>query len=38
MSRAFTNDPGGRLSIPGRVIPKTKKMVTDATLWGKDQR
>ena len=25
MSRVFANDPGDRVSIPGRVIPKTKK-------------
>ena len=29
LSRVFTNGPG---SIPGRVIPKTLKMVLDATL------
>ena len=28
MSRVFTNGPG---SIPGRVIPKTQKMVLDTT-------
>ena len=32
MSRVFTNDPGDRGSIPGRVIPKTQKMVLDAAL------
>ena len=32
MSRVFTNGPGDRVSIPGRVIPKTKKIVFDATL------
>ena len=32
MSRVFTNGPGDRVSIPGRVIPKTQKMVLDATL------
>ena len=32
MSRVFTNGPGDRGSIPGRVIPKTQKMVLDATL------
>ena len=30
MSRVFANGPGG--SIPGRVIPKTQKMVLDTTL------
>ena len=28
----FANGPGDRCSIPGRVIPKTKKMVFDAPL------
>ena len=33
MSRVFTNGPGDRGSIPGRVILKTKKkMVLDTTL------
>ena len=32
MSKAFANSPGDRGSIPGRVIPKTKKMVLDAAL------
>ena len=32
MSRVFTNDPGDWVSIPGRVIPKTLKMVLDGTL------
>ena len=32
MSRMFANGPGGRGSIPGQVIPKTKKMVLDANL------
>ena len=31
-TRSFTNDPGDRGSIPGQVIPKTQKMVLDATL------
>ena len=29
----FTNDPGDRVLIPGRVIPNTKKMVFDASLF-----
>ena len=29
---AFANGPGDRGSIPDRVIPKTQKMVLDATL------
>ena len=32
MSRVFTNGPEDQGSIPGRVIPKTQKMVLDATL------
>ena len=32
MSRVFPNRPGDRVSIPGRVIPKTQKMVLDAAL------
>ena len=32
MSRQFANGLGDRVSIPGRVIPKTQKMVLDAVL------
>ena len=32
MSTVFTNDPEDWDSIPGWVIPKTQKMVLDATL------
>ena len=32
MSRVFTNGLGDRGSIPGRVIPKTQKIVLDAAL------
>ena len=32
MVRVFANGPGDLESIPGRVIPKTLKMVLDATL------
>ena len=32
MSRVFANGPEDRSSIPGRVVPKTQKMVLDATL------
>ena len=32
MSRVFANNPGDRGSIPGRVIPKTQKMLLDAAL------
>ena len=33
MSRVFANGPGDQSSIPGRVIPKTQKMVLDAALF-----
>ena len=32
MSRVFANSPGDWDSIPGRVIPKTQKMVVDTAL------
>ena len=32
MVRVFANGPGDLGSIPGRVIPKTQKMVLDAPL------
>ena len=32
MSRVLANGPGGRGSIPGRVIPKAQKMVLDVAL------
>ena len=32
MRGVFANDPGDPGSIPGRVIPKTQKMVLDATF------
>ena len=32
MSRVFTNGPVDQGSIPGRVIPKTQKMILDAAL------
>ena len=32
MSRVFANGPGDRRSIPGRVIPKTQKMVPGLSL------
>ena len=32
MVRVFANDPGDLSSIPGRVIPKTQKMVLDTYL------
>ena len=33
MVRMFANIPGDLGSIPGQVIPKTLKMVLDATLF-----
>ena len=32
MVRVFSNGPGDLGSIPGRVIPKTQKMVFNAAL------
>ena len=32
MSRVFTNGPRDQSSILGRVIPKTQKMILDASL------
>ena len=32
MVRVFTNGPGDLGSIPDRIIPKTQKMVLDASL------
>ena len=32
MVRVFANGPGDLGSLPGRVIPKTQKMVLDASL------
>ena len=33
VGRVFVNDLGDRGSIPGRVIPKTLKMVLDISLF-----
>ena len=33
MVRVFANGPGDQGSIPGRVIPKTQKMIFDAALF-----
>ena len=35
--RVFANGPGDLGSIPGRVIPKTQKMVLDASLLNTQQ-
>ena len=32
MSKVFANGPGNQGSIPGRVIPKTQKMILDDSL------
>ena len=32
MSRVFANGPGDWGSIPGQVVPKTQRMVLDATF------
>ena len=37
MVRVFGNDLGDWGSIPGRVIPKTQKMVLDASLLNTQQ-
>ena len=37
MSRVFANSLGDRGSVPGRVIPKTLKMVIDAVLLSTQQ-
>ena len=37
MGRVFTNGPGDLGSIPGRVIPKTLKMVLDIALLNTQQ-
>ena len=33
MVRVFTNDPGEQGSIPGRVVPRTKKIVRSFSLF-----
>ena len=37
VDRVFTNSPGDLSSIPGRVIPKTSKMVLDTPLLSTQQ-
>ena len=37
ISRVFANGSGDRGSIPGRVIPKTQKMVFDTSLLNTQQ-
>ena len=37
MVRVFANDLGDLGSIPGRVIPKTQKIVFDASLLNTQQ-
>ena len=35
--RVFASDPGDRGSIPGRIIPKTCKMLLDTSLFNTQQ-
>ena len=37
MVKVFSNGPGNLCSIPGRDIPKTQKMVLDASLLNTQQ-
>ena len=37
MVRVFANDLGDLRSIPGRVIPKTHKVILDASLLNTEQ-
>ena len=37
MGRVFANDPGDLALIPGRVIPKTRKMVLVTALLNTQQ-
>ncbi len=37
MGRVFANGPGDLVSIPGRVLPKTFKMVLDTSLLNSQQ-
>ena len=37
VDRVFTNGPGDQGSIPGRVVPKTFKMVLDTSLLNTQQ-
>ena len=37
VSRVFANGPGDQGSIPGRVLPKTLKMVLDTSLLNTQQ-
>ena len=37
VGKVFANDPGDQGSIPGRVIPKTLKMVLDTSLLNTQQ-
>ena len=37
VGRVFANGPGDQGSIPGRVIPKTLKMVLDTSLLNSQQ-
>ena len=37
VGRVFANGPGDLGSIPGRIIPKTLKMVLDTSLFNTQQ-
>ena len=37
MGRVFANDPGDLGSVPGRIIPKTLKIVVDTSLLNTQQ-
>ena len=37
VGRVFTNGPGDLSSVPGRIIPKTLKIVLDASLLNTQQ-
>ena len=37
VDRVFSNGPGNLSSIPGRVVPKTLKLVLDTTLLNTQQ-
>ena len=37
VGKVFANDPGVLCSIPGRIVPKTSKMVLDTSLLNTQQ-
>ena len=38
MVKVIANDPGNRASFLGRIIPKTQKLVLDASLFNTQYR